>query len=257
MTAAERNRINKKSEHKQWRRRVRKLITHRKGKPLLTKTMIRDLKYHTNPLEQLIIILINCFPWLLTSLSKLSDDRNLSYTEYTMQEVTFIRLMALCCGIQSMAEITTKLNRKEFISNINKILNTDLKEFPCDDTISNVINAIKIEELENLQCKLIKKLIESKTLDKYRMFNGSFYVVIDGTGLFSTRKNLGKGCIYKVHNKDKETEYTEYQYYALEAKIVCGNYVFSFATEFVENEHMDSEKDKQDCELKAAHRQCK
>ena len=254
MTAVERNRANKKAEHKVWRRRVRKEITHRKGKPLLTMAMIRKLKYYTNPLEQLIIILNNCFPWLLKSLSKLSDIRNQSYTDYEMQEITLIRLLALCCGIQSMAEIKTKLNREEFIYNINQILNTNLKGFPCDDTISNVINMIKVEELERLQCSLIKKLIESKTLDKYRLFNGSFYIVIDGTGLFSTRKNLGKGCIYKVHNKGTDTEYTQYQYYVLEAKIVCKNYVFSFATEFVENENMSSEKDKQDCELKAAHR---
>ena len=78
--------------------------------------------------------------------------------------------------------------------------------------------------------------------------------MIDGTGLFSTRIDLGKNCIYKVHNKDTEEEYIEYQYYVLEAKLVCNDYVFSFATEFVENEYMNNETQKQDCELKAAHR---
>jgi len=243
-----------KAPQREWKRRVRSEITHRKGKPLLTKTMIRKMKSYINPLEQLIIIITQCFPWLLDELANLTDVRNKSYTEYQMQEITLIRLLALCCGIQSMAEIMTKLNREEFIRNINNILKSDLKNFPCDDTISNVINTINIKELECLQSKMIKKLIESKMLDKFRLFNDSFYIVIDGTGLFSTRIDLGKGCIYKVRNKDTDEEYTEYHYYVLEAKIVCGDYVFSFASEFVENENMNTEKEKQDCELKAAHR---
>ena len=153
-----------------------------------------------------------------------------------------------------MKEIVTKLDKKEFIFNINQILDTNITDFPCDDTISNAINSIDIIELDKLRTKLTKKLIESKTLDKFRLFNGSFYVVIDGSGLFSTRVDLGKNCIYKVHNKGTENEYTEYQYYVLEAKLICNDYVFSFATEFVENEYMNNEADKQDCELKAAHR---
>ncbi|GHV24097.1 hypothetical protein FACS189465_0600 [Clostridia bacterium] len=105
MTKAEKNRIKKKAKHKVVRRRMRKQITHRNGKPLLTTTMIRKLKFHINPLEQLIIIITKSFPWLIKSLSDLSDDRNPSYTEYKMQEITLIRLLALCCGIQSMTEV--------------------------------------------------------------------------------------------------------------------------------------------------------
>ena len=256
MTRYEKNRAKKRVKHEQkgeWKRRVRREITHRNGKPLLTKEMIRELKKHTNPLEQLILIMTKCFPWLLEELAGLTDIRNKSYTEYQMQEITVIRLIALCCGIQSMSGITQQLNRDEFIQNINTILKTELKTFPCDNTISDVLNVLDVSELESLQAKMIRKLIESKTLDKFRLFNGSFYIVIDGSGLFSRRKE-GDGCIYKIHNKGTEEEYTEYHYYVLEAKLVCGDYVFSLATEFVENENMSSEKDKQDCELKAAHR---
>ncbi len=257
MTKNERNRKIKNEKHEQkraFKRRVRREITHRNGVPLFTKKMQRELKAYTNPLEQLIIIFKSVFPSLLNDLANLTDVRNQSYVEYSMQEITVIRLIALCCGIQSMKEIVTKLNKKEFIININNILGTDLKEFPCDDTISNVMNSINVLELEKLRTKLTRKLIDSKTLDRFRLFNGSFYVVIDGSGLFSTRINLGKNCIYKVHNKGTDAEYTEYQYYVLEAKLICNDYVFSFATEFVENEHMNNETEKQDCELKAAHR---
>ena len=103
-------------------------------------------------------------------------------------------------------------------------------------------------------------MIRSKLLDKYR-FNGFFHIVIDGTGLYSTRVNLGEQAITKVYNKGEENEYTLYSHYVLEAKLVCGNMTFSLATEFVENETYTDELgntyrkfDKQDCELKAAYR---
>ena len=61
--------------------------------------------------------------------------------------------------------------------------------------------------------------------------------------------------------RGEEIEYILYSYYALEAKIVCGNMTFSLATEFVENETYTDDNgntyrkfDKQDCELKTAYR---
>ena len=139
-------------------------------------------------------------------------------------------------------------------------MKTNYIELPHKDTLINVIKEIKFEELECIQTNIIKTLIRSKMLDKYR-FNGLFHIVIDGTGLYSTRINLGEQAITKVYNKDEENEYTLYSYYALEAKLVCGNMTFSLATEFVENETYTDEYgntyrkfDKQDCELKASYR---
>ena len=80
-------------------------MTHRNGVPLLTRKMIRELKEHSNPIEQLIIIIKNVFPNLLNDLGKLTDTRNQSYIEYSMQEITLIRLIALRCGIQSMKKL--------------------------------------------------------------------------------------------------------------------------------------------------------
>lgn len=78
---------------------------------------------------------------------------------------------------------------------------------------------------------------------------------------YSTRVNLGEHAITKVYNENEENEYTLYSYYALEAKLVCGNMTFSLAIEFVEsktytdnNGNTNKKFDKQDCELKAAFR---
>ena len=223
----------------------------------LTRKVRRELKKAVNPLEELLIIIRQYFPKFYDWLEKLTDIRNQSYVTYDVKVCLVVRILALCSGIQSMNGINEHFNTDETIRNINNILRENYVELPHKDTIQLVINELKYEELEKIQAKMIRTLIRSKMLDKYR-FNGMFHVVIDGTGLYSSRINLGEQAITKVYNKDKEDEFTLYSYYVLEAKIICGN---SLATEFVLNEtYVDEEGntirkfDKQDCELKAAER---
>lgn len=226
----------------------------------ITRKMKRELKQAVNPLEELLIIIKQYFPKLTSWIDNLTDSRNQSYITYDIKVCLLTQLLAFCSSYQSMNKIGRDFNSDIVINNINHILKTNYIELPHKDTLINVISEIKFEELEKIQTNIIKTLIRSKMLDKYR-FNGMFHVVIDGTGLYSTRVNLGEQAISKVYNKDEENEYTLYSYYALEAKLVCGNMTFSLATEFVENEtYTDKDGntyrkfDKQDCELKASYR---
>ena len=229
-------------------------------KKRITRKMRRELKNAVNPLEELLIIIKQYFPKLTNWIDNLTDTRHQSYITYDLKICLLTQILAFCSSYQSMNKIGRDFNSDIVISNINNILNTKYIELPHKDTLINVISEIKFEELEKIQTKIIKTLIRSKMLDKYR-FNGLFHIVIDGTGLYSTRVNLGEQAVTKVINKDTDNEYTLYSYYALEAKLVCGNMTFSLATEFVENETYTDEFgntirkfDKQDCELKAAYR---
>lgn len=226
----------------------------------ITRKMKRELKQAVNPLEELLIIIKQYFPKLTSWIDNLTDSRNQSYITYDIKVCLLTQILAFCSSYQSMNKIGRDFNSDIVINNINHILKTNYIELPHKDTLINVISEIKFEELEMIQTNIIKTLIRSKMLDKYR-FNEFFHVVIDGTGLYSTRVNLGEQAISKVYNKDEENEYTLYSYYALEAKLVCGNMTFSLATEFVENEtYTDKDGntyrkfDKQDCELKASYR---
>ena len=226
----------------------------------ITRKMRRELKKAVNPLEELLIIIKQYFPKLVNWIDDLTDTRNQSYVKYDFKVCLLIQILAFCSSYQSMNKIGRDFNSDIVINNINHILNTNYIELPHKDTLINVISEIKFEELEKVQTNIIKTLIRSKMLDKYR-FNGLFHIVIDGTGLYSTRVNLGEQAITKVYNKDEENEYTLYSYYVLEAKLVCGNMTFSLASEFVENEtYIDTNGntyrkfDKQDCELKASYR---
>ena len=226
----------------------------------ITRKMRRERKNAVNPLQELLIIMKQYFPKLTIWIENLTDTRHQSYITYDFKICLLTQILAFCSSYQSMNKIGRDFNSDIVIKNINNILKTNYVELPHKDTLINVISEIKFEELEQIQTKIIKTLIRSKMLDKYR-FNGLFHIVIDGTGLYSTRVNLGEQAITKVYNKDADNEYTLYSYYALEAKLVCGNMTFSLATEFVENETYTDEYgntyrkfDKQDCELKASYR---
>ena len=225
-----------------------------------TRKMKRELKSAVNPLEELLIIIKQYFPKLTTWIDNLTDTRHQSYITYDFKVCLLTQILAFCSSYQSMNKIGRDFNSDIVINNINHILKTNYIELPHKDTLINIISDIKFEELEKIQTNIIRTLIRSKMLDKYR-YNGLFHVVIDGTGLYSTRVNLGEQAITKVFNEGEENEYTLYSYYALEAKLICGNMTFSLATEFVENETYTDKNgntyrkfDKQDCELKASYR---
>ena len=226
----------------------------------ITRKMRRERKNAVNPLEELLIIIKQYFPNLTKWIDSLTDTRHQSYITYDFKICLLTQILAFCSSYQSMNKIGRDFNSDIVINNINNILKTNYVELPHKDTLINVISEIKYEELEKIQTNIIRTLIRSKLLDKYR-FNGLFHIVIDGTGLYSTKVNLGEQAISKVYNKGEENELTLYSYYALEAKLICGNMTFSLATEFVENETYTDELgntyrkfDKQDCELKAAYR---
>ena len=204
-------------------------------KKRITRKMRRELKAAVNPLEELLIIIKQYFPKLTKWIDNLTDTRHQSYITYDFKICLLTQILAFCSSYQSMNEIGRDFNSDIVINNINHILKTNYIDLPHKDTLINIISEIKFEELEKIQTNIIKTMIRSKMLDKYR-FNGLFHVVIDGTGLYSTKVNLGEQAITKIFNEGKENEYKLYSYYALEAKLVCGNMTFSLATEFVENE---------------------
>ena len=92
-------------------------------------------------------------------------------------------------------------------------------------------------------------MIRSKMLVKYKIRGQYYHVVVDGTGLASSRKKYNENCLVKNKTDKKGNEYQEYSTYVLEAKLVIGDMVFSIGSEFVENE--SENVDKQDCETKA------
>ena len=111
----------------------------------------REKKKEINILEELVIIIKQYFPEFINKFEGLTDARNQSYVKYQMKVIFIVRLMALMCEIKSMHGMTRELKKKERIENIAQICDLELEEIPHCDTINDVFERIKVEEIEEIR----------------------------------------------------------------------------------------------------------
>ena len=212
----------------------------------------RELKKDKNLVIELYAIINKYLPDLLNIFENLTDVRNQSYVTYKMKTICVTRLFGLLCGLTSMTSISDSLNTENAIVNISNICNQKLEELPYWETIQDVFINMNIDELRDIQKYIVKTLLRSKMFDKYR-YNGCFQLLFDGTGLSNHDYNLNDNCLSR---KSKDGKISYYKY-VLECKLVVGSIVISLDSEFIENDNMLNEKQKQDCETKAFKRMIK
>ena len=163
-----------------------------------------------------------------------------------MKTICVTRLFGLLCGLTSMTSITDNFNNEATIKNLSDICNTKLNELPYWETIQDVFIHLNINKLRDIQKYIVKALMRSKMFDKYK-FNNAFQLLFDGTGLTNHDYNLNGNCLTR---KSKDGKISYYKY-VLECKLIVGSIVISLDSEFIENEKMLNENEKQDCEVKA------
>ena len=209
----------------------------------------RARKEEINILKDLIMVINQYFPELINKFNGLTDLRNQSYVKYQMKVIFIVRLMGLMCEIKSMQGMTRELNTENAIRNIAQICGLELEEIPHCDTINNVFEQVKVREIEEIRKYMINILIRGKIIKKYLVREKYYHIIIDGTGLATSRKKYNENCLVKNKTDKNGKEYQEYSTYVLEAKLVVGEMVFSIGSEFVENG--ETKEEKQDCEIKA------
>lgn len=139
----------------------------------------REKKSEINILNNLVTIIRQYFPELICQFNGLTDVRNQSYIKYEMKVIFIVRLMGLMCEIKSMQGLTREMNTKETIENIAKICDLELEEIPHCDTINDVFENIKIEELEKIRKYMINKMIRNKMLDRYKIRGKYYHIVVE------------------------------------------------------------------------------
>lgn len=207
----------------------------------------RELRKNKDLVKELYAIIRKYLPDLFTKFENLTDTRHQSYVTYRMKTICVTRLFGLLCGLTTMTDISSDdFNSDCCIQNLSKICGQDIKELPYWETIQDVFITMNTEELRNIQKYIVTALIRSKMFDKYR-YKGCFQLLFDGTGLSHLNYNLNDNCLKRKHKDGKVSYYK----YVLECKLVVGNMVISLDSEFVENDTMLTENQKQDCEIKA------
>lgn len=209
----------------------------------------RSKKRELNMLNDLVTVINQYFPELIKKFNGLTDLRNQAYVKYQMKVIFIVRLMGLMCEMKSMQGMTRELNTEEAIQNIAEICKLELEEIPHCDTINDVFEKVKVEEIERIRKYMITKLIRGKMIQKYKIRDKYYHIIVDGTGLATSRKKYNENCLVKNKTDKNGKEYQEYSTYVLEAKLVVGEMVFSIGSEFVEN--VNEDETKQDCETKA------
>ena len=154
----------------------------------------REKNKEINILEDLVRIIKQYFPELINKFEGLTDVRHQSYVKYKMKVIFIVRLMALMCEIKSMHGLTMEFNTEETIKNIAQICGLELEEIPHCDTINDVFKNVKIEEIEKIRKYMITRMIRSKMLDKYKIRGQYYHVIVDGTGLATSKKKYNKNC---------------------------------------------------------------
>ena len=211
----------------------------------LSRKQKREIMKDKDFLKELLKIIKKYFPQLTSMFSSLTDKRHKSYITYKMRTIIMTRLLALLCGITTMTEINNEFNSEQAIANLSKICNQNLKEIPDWQTIQDVIEQLDYNEIDNIRKYMFKALLRSKMFDKFR-YDGYIQLIVDATGLTALDYNLNGNCLTRT--RDGKIKYYKY---VLEAKVVFFNMVISIDSEWIENTNSNTEKEKQDCEVKA------
>lgn len=226
-----------------------KKICHKGWCFFMNRKEKRMKKKELNILQEIINVIHQYFPELINKFEGLTDLRNQSYVKYRMKVIFIVRLMGLMCEMKSMQGMTRELNTEEAIQNLAQMCELELEEIPHCDTINDVFKKVKIEEIEEIRKYMIIKLIRGKIIQKYKIRDRYYHIIVDGTGLATSKKKYNENCLVKNKTDKNGREYQEYSTYVLEAKLVVGKMVLSIGSEFVENGN--NEETKQDCEIKA------
>ncbi len=199
-------------------------------------------------------------PNLFQDFADTKDPRHQSYIEYTNKELLGTVFYKGIAGIESMQSMTYEFNKKRVTENLFRFMGETEKTYlPHAVTVNEYLERLDPEELQKIQQKQVYELIRRKTFDDAK-FQKKWLVIVDGTQTYSGSRKLNDGCLERRFHKDTEEETINYHCDVLEAKIVLGeNLIVSIASEFIENNGKDAEKQKgmseekrkQDCETKA------
>lgn len=210
---------------------------------------LRERRKKTTAAEngKIIIYRIKCiilmrFPDLLAGFKSLIDCRK--RREYSMEEIVAGALFMFIFKETSRNAYNSDRGDVIFATNYYRHFKLRL---PHPDTIDQVMRDLPPQLLEELKAQLVGRLIEQKTLRKFRFQDKYYFVAVDATGIQTFTKRHCENCLTRTSKKGVVT----YFHYVLEAKLVSSlGHAISLASEFIENlEHRDF--DKQDCEQKA------
>jgi hypothetical protein len=176
-------------------------------------------------------------------------DPNL-HCDYPLPCLLFTAILMFLCHLGARRQIALKFrDNAPSAANFKRLFGVE--QAPHGDTLNYTFKNIDPGQVQECVTQLVEILIRKKVLERYRLLDRNYVVVIDGTGIYSFSERHCEHCLTRTHNGK-----TTYYHYVLEAKLVTYDGLsFSLMSEFIENPQPNPTK--QDCELNAFYRLAK
>ena len=180
--------------------------------------------------------------------SGVSDPRQAGKITYSLSVLLFTGVLLFACQLGARRQINHKLRGNATVRKKYRAL-FGVEDIPHGDTLNYSYQRLKVDEVQEVVCRLMEKMMMQEELHKWRLFGIYYLIAIDGTGVLTYHERHCEFCLTRKLNNGQIL----YYHPVLEAKWVTANgYAFSLMTEFIENR--DPQATKQDCELKAFYR---
>lgn len=192
-------------------------------------------------------------PRLLRELKKIPDPRDPKKVDHQLTMVLLYGILTFVFHMSSRREANRKMTMPMFEKNL-KLLIPGFEESPHHDTLYRLLRDLDdVGQIEDAHMALVKDLIRNKKFQPY-LVNDSYPIVLDGTGKFTRSWNFDDEAVWRTVGTGEQKR-RQYQVYTLEACLSFSNgIVIPLMTEFLATSKGDSERAKQDCELRAAER---
>ena len=178
------------------------------------KTTHKEARKHLKELKLAVTlskVINHFFPELLPALARVNDPKNASYITYSGKVILMTRILSSVFYISSMRKSSEEFNSDKVIQNIGYLCDEELEELPYWKTINNYLKRLEADELQKVIIELVKKLIRSRAFEEGRIWKKYWQIVLDGTGLCSSRKKLDGKSLYKVYNRGYFINFVEYR----------------------------------------------
>lgn len=189
----------------------------------------------------------------MESLGKIKDFRNPKKIDHQLSLVLFYGLLCFVLQISSRREANRELTGPVLLAHLRQLF-PELEKLPHQDTLNRILTNIEVEALQDAHLQMVKRLIRNKKFNRW-LVDGCYPIAIDGTQKLVRRDQVSPEWLQRRINAGKDTEYTQYYVYVLEANLAFSNgLTLPLLSEFLNYAEGDTSSDKQDCETKAFHR---
>ena len=167
---------------------------------------------------------------------------------YPAQSLLWSGVLLFLFRLAARRRLRFELGSVAGVENLNRLAGTNLERIPHPDTLAYYLKRLPPHELAAVPARMVRDVVRSRALERYRLLGEYYTIAIDGTGHLSFDSRHCAHCLTQEHANGT----TRYYHPVLEAKLVCENGLsLSVGTEFIQNSDGAT---KQDCELNAFYR---